>query len=247
MNVVIIGASSGIGRDTAHVFSQKGHNIICASRDSTELEYLTNDLKIRYNNMVYGIPVDLTDTSSIKYFTHHIYEKFKAVDCVIVTAGTIPESELPYYDEQVLMNTTMTNYIGVVLIINEISRQMAFHDSGVIICLGSVAGDRGRQSNFIYGASKSALHTYLQGLRMKLYKKNVRVVSVLPGYVDTPMSYGKINQRYAVSPRYVAKKIYKLTKGNRNVVYVPSIWWLIMRIIGIIPEAIFKKLGSIIK
>ncbi|MBA7588226.1 Decaprenylphosphoryl-2-keto-beta-D-erythro-pentose reductase [subsurface metagenome] len=152
---------------------------------------------------------------------------------------------MPYHDEQGLITTTMTNYVGIALVLNEISRRMVHNNSGIIICLSSVAGVRGRQSNFIYGASKSALNTYLQGLRMKMYRHNVRVVTVLPGYVDTPMSYGKVKQRYAVSPRYIARKIYRLTKGNRNVVYVPPIWWLIMRIIVFIPEAIFKKLKSV--
>ena len=242
MNVVIIGASSGIGREVAHIFSQEGHKVICGSRDEKELEWLVSDLEIRYNCAAYGIPVDVTKKSSIKTFNESVYENFKTIDCVIVTAGTMPGNEVPYYDEHGLIKTTMTNYVGIALILNEMSRRMANNNSGIIICLSSVAGDRGRQSNFIYGASKSALNTYLQGLRMKIHKHNVRVVTVLPGYVDTPMSYGKVKQRYAVSPRYVARRIHKLTKGNRNVVYVPSIWWLIMRIIRFIPESIFKRL-----
>ncbi len=245
MNVVIIGASSGIGREVAHVFSQEGHNVICSSRDEKELEWLVSDLKIRYDCSACGVPVDVTNNSSIKTFIEKIYENFTIIDCVIVTTGTMPGNEMPYYDEHGLINTTMTNYVGIALILNEMSRRMANNNSGIIICLSSVAGDRGRQSNFIYGASKSALNTYLQGLRMKLYKHNVRVITVLPGYVDTPMSYGTVKQRYAVSPRYVARKIYKLTKSNRNIVYIPPIWWLIMRIIRFIPEAIFKRLSSV--
>ena len=242
MNVVIIGASSGVGREVAHIFSQEGHKVICGSRDEKELEWLVSDLKIRYNCAAYGIPIDVTKKSSIKTFIEKIDEHFTTIDCVIVTTGTMPANEIPYHDEQELITTTMTNYTGIALVLNKISRRMVNNHSGIIICLSSVAGIRGRQSNFIYGASKSALNTYLQGLRMKMYQHNVRVVTILPGYVDTPMSYGKVKQRYAVSPRYVARKIYKLTKGNRNVVYVPPIWWLIMRIIRFIPESIFKRL-----
>lgn len=244
MNVVIIGASSGIGREVAYVFAQEGYSVVCSSRDEKELERLVSDLKIRYGCNAYAVPVDITDLPSINIFIESIYRDFHTIDCVIVTVATMPGNEMAYYDKEGLMITTMTNYIGIALILNEISRRMVDNNSGMIICLSSVAGDRGRQSNFIYGASKSALKIYLQGLRMKLYKHNIRVITVLPGYVDTPMSYGKIKRQFAVSPRYVAQRIYKLTKGNRNVVYIPSIWWLITRIINLIPEATFKKLDS---
>ena len=120
---------------------------------------------------------------------------------------------------------------------------MAGGDSGVTMCLSSVAGDRGRQSNFIYGASKSALITYLQGLRMKMYKRNVHVITVLPGYIDTIMAYGRIRNSLAVSPQYAARKIYKLVKSKRNIVYILPVWWLIMKIIKLVPESIFKRLS----
>lgn len=242
MNVLIIGASSGVGRECARVFSSEGHNLICSSRDEEELGYLVSDLKIRYGSKAYAVPVDLTETSSINNFIKEIYEIFQTLNCVIVTAATMPANEMPYYDQKALINTTMTNYVGISLVLNEISPKMVNNNSGTIICLSSVAGERGRQSNFIYSASKSALSTYLQGLRMKLYKDNIHVITVLPGYVDTLMSYGKVKSQFAVSPRYVARRIYKLTKSNRNIVYIPSVWWLIMKIIKLIPETIFKRL-----
>jgi len=243
MNVVVVGSSSGIGREVANVFSQEGHNVICSSRDEKELHWLVSDLKIRYDCEAYAVPVDVTNISSIKTFINKIYEYFKAVDCIVVTTATMPENDMAYYNEEGLVITTMTNYIGIALILNEISRRMVANHSGIIICLSSVAGERGRQSNFIYGASKSALTTYLQGLRMKLYKQNVRVTTVLPGYVDTLMSYGKVKKQLAVSPQYVARRIYKLAKSDKNVVYIPRIWWLIMKIIKLVPETIFKRIG----
>jgi len=242
MNVLIIGASSGIGKETAHVFSQKGHAVICSSRDQKELEYLVSDLKIRYGNSAYAVPLDLTDRLSIKQFLDDVYKIYKKIDCIVVTAATMPGNEMKYYSEEGLINTTMTNYIGIALILNVISQHMVNNNSGIIICLSSVAGERGRQSNFIYGASKSALITYLQGLRGMLYRHNVQVTTVLPGYVDTLMSYGKIKGSLAVSPVYAAKKIYSLIDKKRNTVYIPPVWWLIMKIIKSIPETIFKRL-----
>jgi short-subunit dehydrogenase len=243
MDVAIIGASSGIGRAVANVFAENKHNVICSSRDENELDSLVSDLRIRYNINAYAVPVDLTNNLSIKKFIKRSYELFKTIDCCIVTAAVVDSVDKPYYDEEELINTTNANYTGIALTLNEISRRMAGDSSGVIMCLSSVAGDRGRQSNFIYGASKSALITYLQGLRMKMYKHNVHVITVLPGYIDTIMAYGRIRNSLAVSPQYAARKIYKLVKSKRNIVYILPVWWLIMKIIKLVPESIFKRLS----
>ena len=242
MNVLIIGASSGIGREVAHVLSQEGHNVICSSRDEKELVELTSDLKVRYDCHAYPVAVDLMQLSMINSFVNHVYQIFETLNCVIITAAEMPNEERPFYDQKELFNTGMTNYLGIAAVLNEISRRMMVINSGIIICLSSLAGERGRQSNFIYGASKSALSTYLQGLRMKLYKYDVHVITVLPGYVDTLMSYGKVKAIFAASPSYVARRIYNLTRSKRNVVYIPAIWWLVMRILKFIPETIYKRL-----
>jgi len=243
MDVAIIGASSGIGRAVANIFAENKHNVICSSRDENELDSLVSDLRIRYDIKAYAVAVDLTNNLSIKKFIKRSYELFKTIDCCIVTAAVVDSVDKPYYDEEELINTTNANYTGIALTLNEISRRMAGGDSGVTMCLSSVAGDRGRQSNFIYGASKSALITYLQGLRMKMFKHNVHVITILPGYIDTIMAYGRVQDCLAVSPQYAARKIYKLVKSNRNIVYIPPVWWLIMKIIKLIPEAIFKRLS----
>jgi short-subunit dehydrogenase len=243
MDVAIIGASSGIGRAVANIFAENKHNVICSSRDENELDSLVSDLRIRYDIKAYAVAVDLTNNLSIKKFIKRSYELFKTIDCCIVTAAVVDSVDKPYYDEEELINTTNANYTGIALTLNEISRRMAGGNSGVIMCLSSVAGDRGRQSNFIYGASKSALITYLQGLRMKMYKHNVHVITVLPGYIDTIMAYGRIRNSLAVSPQYAARKIYKLVKSKRNIVYIPPVWWLVMKIIKLVPESIFKRLS----
>jgi short-subunit dehydrogenase len=242
LNILIIGASSGIGRECAHVFSSEGHSVICSSRDEDELSNLVCDLSIRYSYKAYAVPLDLTQLTCINNFVKEIYAIFQELDCVIVTAGTMPPGEVEYSDQKALLDTTMTNYIGIAAILNELSKRMMEINAGMIICLSSVAGDRGRQSNFIYGATKSALNAYLQGLRMKLNRHNIQVITVLPGYVDTLMSYGKVRAVLAVSPSYFAKRIYKLSKSRRNIVYVPTIWWLVAKVLKSIPEAIYKRL-----
>lgn len=242
MKALIIGASSGIGREVAHVFSRNGWDVICSARDETELHMLSGDLKTRYGGNAHVAPVDLTDPVSVSRFVRELYVAHPIIDCVVMTAGTLPRDEEEHDGEEDLIRVTATNYIGVALMLNGISRRMAAKNAGVIICMSSVAGERGRRKNFIYGASKSALTTYLQGLRMKMHGHGVRVVTVVPGYVDTLMAYGKVRKGFAVSPQYVARKIYKLLGRNKDVAYIPPIWWLIMKTVKLVPESLFKRL-----
>ena len=243
MNVLIIGASSGIGKECAHIFSKNGHNVICGSRDGEELDNLVSDLKIRYCGNAYALRIDLTQLSTINTYVDDIYTIFTELDCVVVTAATMPPEGAEYFDKEALFDTTMTNYIGIAAILNKLSQRMMKASKGTILCLSSVAGDRGRKNNFIYGATKSALNTYLQGLRVKLHQHNIVVITVLPGYVDTLMAYGKVRAALSVSPSYFAKRTYKLTHSRRNIVYVPAIWWLVGKILKLIPETIYKRLS----
>ncbi len=242
MKALVVGASSGVGREVAHVLSRNGWDVICSARDEKELRMLSEDLKTRYGGNAYIAPVDLTDHVSIPRFAESLYDTHGNIDCAVVTAGTLPRDEDGYDDEDELVRVTTTNYLGVAQAINEISRRMAANKAGVIICMSSVAGERGRRKNFIYAASKSALTTYLQGLRMKMHGNGVRVVTVIPGYVDTLMAYGKVRKGFAVSPQYVAENIYKLLGRSKDVAYIPPIWWLIMKMVKLVPESVFKKL-----
>ena len=121
MNVLIIGASSGIGRESAHVFAQEGHNVICSSRDKEELEYLVSDLKVRYDCQAYAVSVDLTQLSKINNYVAEIYKIVQTLDCVIVTVGTMPADQVHYSNQKELLDTAMTNYIGIAAVLNEIS------------------------------------------------------------------------------------------------------------------------------
>jgi len=242
MNVWIIGASSGIGKEVAHVFSKKGWDVICSSRDENELHRLAGDLTTRYRGNAYVYPIDLENSSDISLYVEEVYNKHVNIDCVVVTAGTLPRNEEEYYNEVELLRVVRINYTGIASLLNGVSRRMVAKQNGIIICLSSVAGERGRRKNFIYGASKSALTAYLQGLRAKVFNDGVRVITVLPGYVDTVMAYGKVKKGLAASPKYVAEKIYMLLKQKKDVTYIPPIWWLIMAVVKLIPESIFKRL-----
>ena len=144
------------------------------------------------------------------------------------------------------INTTKIidiNYAKLVPLMNYFAQKFEAKRSGTIIGLSSVAGERGRQSNFIYGSAKAGFTAYLSGLRNYLYDKKVNVLSVIPGFMATKMTEGMpLNPKLTASPKQAANCIYKAYKNKKNVVYVLPIWWVIMMIIRNIPEFIFKRL-----
>lgn len=147
------------------------------------------------------------------------------------------------YDSKNTEKIIDINYAKLVPLINYFAKKMENRRKGTIIGLSSVAGERGRQSNFIYGSSKAAFTAYLSGLRNYLFDKKVHVLTVKPGFMDTKMTEGMpLNPKLTAKPKEVAKYIYKAYKNKKNVIYVLPVWWLIMNIIKNIPEFIFKKL-----
>jgi short-subunit dehydrogenase len=136
------------------------------------------------------------------------------------------------------------NYTAAVSLLNLAAVHLAQQGSGFICALSSVAGDRGRKSNFIYGSTKAALTTYLQGLRNRLFTSGVSVITIKPGFVDTAMTWGMLNPKspLTANPERVAASIDRAILGRRNVIYVPWFWRIIMAVIRSIPEPIFKRM-----
>jgi short-subunit dehydrogenase len=147
------------------------------------------------------------------------------------------------YDDKNTEKIIDINYAKLVPVINYFAKKMESKRSGNIIALSSVAGDRGRQSNFIYGSAKAAFTAYLSGLRNYLFPQKVHVMTVKPGFMETKMTEGlPLNPKLTATPKQAAECIYKAYKKQKNIVYVLPIWRLIMLIIIHIPEFIFKKL-----
>jgi decaprenylphospho-beta-D-erythro-pentofuranosid-2-ulose 2-reductase len=243
MNVVVIGASSGVGRAVASAFARGGHVVACAARDETELGAIAADLEIRHGCHAHALAVDLSCHDSVTSFLERLDGRISTVDCLVVTAATMPADGSPYHDAHELLHTTSTNYVGIALIVGEVARRMEQAGGGTIVCASSVAGDRGRASNFVYGASKAALNTYLEGLRMRLWRAGVSVVTLKLGYVDTLMSYGRVHGLLAVSPDYVARRIYRLVGKTAKGIYLPWIWRPIMAVVRVMPETVLKRLS----
>ena len=135
-----------------------------------------------------------------------------------------------------------TNFTGCVSALEILARRFEARRAGFIAALSSVAGDRGRQSNYLYGAAKGGLSTYLQGLRNRLHHSGVRVVTIKPGFVDTAMTYGRPGLFLVASPERVARAVYRALRGGQDVVYVPWFWRPVMFAMRGVPERLFKRL-----
>ena len=239
--ILIIGAKSDIAKEVARVYAKNGYNLYLASRQSEDLKDLANDIKIRSN-----VEVNLKEFDIAKFETHSdFYNSLEPKPLgVIVAAGYMAEQKECENDFTKTLNTINVNFTGAVSILNIISNDMEKNKNGFIVGISSVAGDRGRKANYIYGSSKAAFSAYLSGLRNRLFESKVQVLTVKPGFVATKMTAGlDLPVKLTAQPEEVAKDIFVAQQKGKDVLYTKGIWRLIMLIIKHIPEFIFKKLS----
>jgi decaprenylphospho-beta-D-erythro-pentofuranosid-2-ulose 2-reductase len=239
--ILIIGATSGIGRAIANQYAKEKHPLILAGRDSEELERLAADIRIRYS-----VPTYVRRFDAESYDTHSTFfsscEKVGILAGMFLAHGYMCDQKLAQVDFEEAKKMINVNFTSYVSILEIACHYFEAKRSGFIGVFSSVAGDRGRQSNYIYGSSKGALTIYLQGLRNRLYTSGVHVATIKPGFVDTQMTYGLNGLFMIAKPEFVAKRVYSSMLKGQNVIYIPGFWAVIMFIIRLIPEAFFKRL-----
>jgi decaprenylphospho-beta-D-erythro-pentofuranosid-2-ulose 2-reductase len=242
--LLVVGATSGIARALCRRLAAHGWGLVLAARNTAELQRLAADLQTRWQRDFPCIVFDACDPEE----TRMIVERAIALcgsglDGVVVCHGMTPQ-DAGALDEDVLRTTCEVNFLSVAVILNAAAAYLETRGTGLLVAISSVAGDRGRQSHFVYGAAKAALSTYLQGLRNRLHPRGVSVITVKPGFVDTPMTQGmKLPSPLLVaSPERVAADIEKAIVRQCDVVYTPWFWRWIMVAIRAIPELLFKRL-----
>lgn len=237
--VLILGAASDMARATARAFAAKGHAIQLAAREAPRLEGDKADLETRYGVTVTLHSFDATDIAGHAAFIDALPEVPQVAVCAVGTMGEQAENAA---DPQRAAEVMRANFEGPATLLGEIANRMEARGSGTIVGISSVAGLRGRASNYVYGSAKAGFTAFLSGLRNRLAQKGVHVVTVLPGFVATAMTEGMdLNPKLTAQPAEVADAIVKAVETGRNVVYVRRIWQVIMAIIRTIPEPIFKK------
>ena len=239
--VLIIGAKSDMARAVALKYAQNGYDLYLAARKSGALEELANDISIRTQRKVKYVELDILDYTSHATFYDALEEKPLGVISAVGYLGDQVKAQSDFNEAWKILDT---NYTGVVSLVNIIADDFEKRRNGFIIGISSVAGDRGRKSNYIYGSAKSALTTYLSGLRNRLHNANVQVLTVKPGFVATKMTEGMdLPERLTAQPEEVAEDIYNAQQNGKNVLYTKWIWRWIMLVIKVIPEWKFKKMS----
>ena len=239
-DALIIGATSDVAKAIAFQLAGSGTELTLMARDHQALDTLANDIQIRFGVAVNAVQIDLLDQASHK----------KAVDglsslpeVTFFLAGYLGDQSNAENDWEEASRILHSNFVGAVSILNLLANKYEEEKSGVLAVFGSVAGDRGRQSNFLYGSAKAGLAAYLSGLRNRLSKSGVHVMTVKPGFMATKMTEDlELPGILTAQPDEVAKSVIAAVRRRKNTIYVKWFWRYIMLIIKLIPEGVFKKL-----
>lgn len=242
-NILILGATSAIAKKTTRLFSADEHNLYLVARNEDKLTSMKQDMLVRGATSVNFEKLDLSDDTQHEALIKRATETMGSIDTVLVAYGTLGEQKKSEKNYANTLKELQINCLSVISILTIIANQLEQQGSGSIAVISSPSGDRGRQSNYVYGTAKGALTIFLQGLRNRLAKSKVHVLTIKPGFVDTPMTKDFTKGLLWVSPEVISKGIYTAIKKKREVAYLPFFWRYIMLIIKSIPEKIFKHLS----
>ena len=240
--VLIVGANSAIAAAVAKMYAASGASLVVAARDTERLKLLADDLKVRGAMAVHTARFDALDKATHLSMLKEAFAAYQGLDVVLIAHGSLPDQKKAEASYDEAEREIEINFLSVVSLLTVIANKMQETGSGVIGVISSVAGDCGRQSNYVYGAAKGGLNIFLQGLRNRMAHCGVHVLTIKPGFVATPMTAHLKQGPLFASPEKVAADIVHAIRTKRNVLYTPWFWQFIMLVIRHLPEAIFKRL-----
>ncbi len=244
--VVVFGATSDIAQNVARQLIEQGANVCCVARDQDRLDTLLADLKVRAadGQNVQGVVADLSNLDELDALWQQAKDSLGGCDGVLMAQGVLPDQALCQQSIQETLTVLNINSLGVVGLLTVIANDFEMQKKGVIAVISSVAGDRGRQSNYVCGASKGVLSVFLQGLRNRLFKHGVSVLDIKPGFTRTRMTEGMDRQGFLwANADDTAKDIVRAMRNGADTVYLKWIWRWVMLVIKHIPETVFKRLS----
>lgn len=242
-SVLLIGATSGIMKALAHELAAKRFDLLLIARDRQEVETLASDLHVRYEVDARAFVLDALSFDEHEGVLDACFQEAAGTLAgVILGLGYLGEQARAEREPGEARRIIETNLTAPALLLASVASRMEKTGTGFVCALSSVAGDRGRQSNYIYGSAKAGLSTFLQGLRNRMHHSGVQVTTIKPGFVDTAMTYGMRGLFLVASPEKVARGIIKAIELGKDEVYVPGFWRSIMIVIRAVPEPIFKRL-----
>ena len=240
--ILIVGATSAIAEATARLFAASGDALFLTARNRERLAAIAVDLRIRGAQVeIYGLDINRLDEHET--MLNEAVRRLGGLDTALIAHGTSPDQANCQQSISTTLEAFQANALSTIAILTSLANRFEQQRQGVIIVISSVAGDRGRQSNYVYGAAKAAVSTFLQGLRNRLHPAGVQVLTVKPGFVDTPMTAHIASKGLLwAQPKTVAQGIFRAVEQRRDIVYLPWFWRWIMLAIRLIPESLFKRL-----
>lgn len=243
MSVLILGATSPIARALAALYARSGESIFVAARDPDEAERIAADLSIRWQVEAASGAFDATAFDEHAAFLSRVEQAVGPIEIAVLAFGDMGDQEAAQHEFARAKRIIDVNYTGAVSICEGLAERMSSRGKGSIIGISSVAGDRGRASNYLYGSAKGAFTLYLQGLRNRLFSDGVQVLTVKLGFIDTRMTFGMETGLPIAAPEEAAEAIFDARRRGVETLYYPRFWGGIMGVIKAIPEKLFKRLS----
>lgn len=241
-NVVIVGATSAMAEEVAKIYATKGANLFLMARDCEKLATIEQDLNVRGAKSVTSTTFNATDLTSHQQLVNDAFAALKQVDVFLIAHGSLPDQQKCEQSAETALEQININGLSVISLLTHVGNKMEQQKSGNITVISSVAGDRGRQSNYVYGTAKAMVSTFLQGLAQRLFKVGVHVLDIKPGFVDTPMTAEFDKGALWAQPQTMGEIIVKRIESKSNFAYAPFFWFGIMIIIKSIPKFVFNRI-----
>lgn len=242
--VLIVGATSAIATACARLWAEQGAEFFLVARNDEKLEQTAADLKVRGAKAVTLHNMDATDFAAHPAMLEDCLKALSQIDIALIAHGTLPDQKVCEQDVSIALQEFVNNGTSVIALLTRLASQFETQRCGTLAVIASVAGDRGRPSNYLYGSAKAAVSTFCEGLRARLFKVGVHVITIKPGFVDTPMTKNlALPAALVAKPEAVGLQIVNGIERKRSTLYAPGFWALIMLIIRSIPQPIFKRLN----
>jgi decaprenylphospho-beta-D-erythro-pentofuranosid-2-ulose 2-reductase len=241
LRIVIVGASSAIAEATARCYAARGARLFLIARQLQRLEDMASDLKVRGAADVAFATLDVNQLDAHADVLAQAWTRLGEVDAMLIAHGTLPDQNACEASAELAVKEFNTNGTSTIALMTVAANRFEVQRHGTLAVISSVAGDRGRQSNYLYGSAKAAVTAFTSGLRQRLAKVNVNVLTIKPGFVDTPMTRDFKKSALWAKPEGIARGIVRATDRGRSVIYLPWFWLPIMLIIRHVPEFVFKR------
>ncbi|ALM85289.1 SDR family oxidoreductase [Bordetella sp. N] len=242
LNILILGATSGIAQAVGRRYAGEQASFFLVARDQAKLDMVAADLRGRGALAVHTFAADALDYAALDRMCATAWSTFQTLDVALIAHGTLPDQDRAQEDLDYAIHEFRANGESAIAAMGLMARRFEEQGRGVLAVIGSVAGDRGRGSNYLYGSAKAALDAYASGLRARLFKAGVHVLTIKPGFVATPMTANlDLPARLTAQPERVAEDIVRAVARRKDMLYTPGFWRLIMTIIKLVPNAIFKR------